>query len=77
MHTHPVLTDCDIYGHGKPTRIANSRRDLRQAPESLPVTLNSYRLCYSIPWFKRYDKTIIEEQAAAFRKVAENARQLL
>lgn len=77
MHIHPVLNECDIYGHGKPTRIANSDRDVRQAPESLPVAFNSRNICYSIPWFKRYDKAIIEEQAAAFRKVAENAQQLL
>jgi len=77
MHIHPVLNTCDIYGHGKPTRIANSDRDVRQAPESLPVALNSYNLCFSIPWFKRCDKAIIQEQAAAFRKVAENAGQLL
>ena len=72
-----MLNTCDIYGHGKPTRIANSDRDVRQAPESLPVALNSYNLCFSIPWFKRCDKAIIQEQAAAFRKVAENAGQLL
>ena len=77
MHIHPVLNDCDIYGHGKPTRIANTDRDVRQAPDSLPVALNIHKNCYSIPWFKRCDKAIIEEQAAAFRKVAENADQLL
>jgi dTDP-4-amino-4,6-dideoxygalactose transaminase len=77
MHIHPVLNDCDIYGHGKPTRIANTERDVRQAPDSLPVALNIHKNCYSIPWLKRYDKAIIEEQAAAFRKVAENAEQLL
>ncbi|MBN1342273.1 MAG: DegT/DnrJ/EryC1/StrS family aminotransferase [Phycisphaerae bacterium] len=77
MHLHPVLNDCDIYGHGKPTRIANSDRDLRQPPGSLPVAEKIGKMCYSIPWFKQYDEEAIEQAAAAFRKVAENADQLL
>jgi dTDP-4-amino-4,6-dideoxygalactose transaminase len=76
MHLHPVLNDCDIYGHGKPTRIANSDRDLRQPPGSLPVAERINEICYHIPWFKRLEKDVIEEHANAYRKVAENADQL-
>ena len=36
LHPHPVFNEADIYGHGKPTRIANSDRDLRQPRGSLP-----------------------------------------
>ncbi|MBN2308147.1 MAG: DegT/DnrJ/EryC1/StrS family aminotransferase, partial [Candidatus Hydrogenedentes bacterium] len=46
MHLHPVLNDCDIYGHGKPTRIANSDRDLRQPAGSLPVSERIGDMCY-------------------------------
>lgn len=77
MHIHPVLNECDIYGHGKPTRIAHSDRDLRQPPEALPVALRIGEICFSIPWFKRYDRELIEQSADAFRKVVENADQLL
>ena len=77
MHLHPVLNEADIYGHGQPTRIAHSNRDLRQGPGSLPVTERMTGRIYSIPWFKHYDATIIRQYATAFRKVAECAEELL
>ena len=77
MHLHPVLNDADIYGHGKPTRIANSDRDLRQPPGSLPVTEALDQRCYSIPWFKSCRRDIIGQYVTAFRKVAENANDLM
>lgn len=76
LHLHPMMNDCDIYGHGKPTRIANSNRDVRQPKGSLPVTEKIPERCYGIPWFKHYRPQIIEEHAAAFRKVAEHADEL-
>ena len=76
MHVHPVLNECDIYGDGKPTRIAFSDRDVRQAPESLPVSLHINQICFAIPWFKKLHKPVIEQCAGAFRKVAENAGQI-
>jgi len=76
LHMHPLLNDADIYGHGKPTRIANSDRDLRQPEGSLPVTEACTHKVYWIPWFKHYWPEIIEEHATAFRKVAENADQI-
>ena len=77
MHLHPLLNEADIYGHGKPTRIASSDRDLRQGEGSLPVTEAMPGRCYSIPWFKHYRPEIIEQHALAYRKVAENAEALL
>ena len=77
MHLHPLLNEADVYGHGKPTRIANADRDLRQPAGSLPVTESLPERCYTIPWFKHYRPQIIEEHAAAFRKVVEHAGELL
>jgi hypothetical protein len=31
---------------------------------------------YSIPWFKHFRRAVIDEHAAAFRKVAEHADEL-
>ena len=76
MHLHPMLNKADVYGHGKPTRIAHSDRDLRQPAGSLPVTESMVERCYSIPWFKHHRPEIIEEYALAFRKAAENADAL-
>lgn len=77
LHLHPLLNTADIYGHGKPTRIANTDRDVRQPEGSLPVTEKIPREVYRIPWFKHYRPQIIEEHALAFRKVAEHADELL
>ena len=76
MHLHPVLNEADVYGQGKPTRIANAARDLRQLEGSLPLTESLPARCYSIPWFKHHRPKIIEEYARAFRKVAEGADAL-
>lgn len=77
LHLHPLLNEADVYHHGKPTRIANSNRDLRQGPGSLPVTENIPITCYSVPWFKHYRPDIIDEYVFAFRKVAEHADELM
>ena len=76
LHPHPVFNEADIYGHGKPTRIANSDRDLRQPRGSLPESERMVNRVYSIPWFKHFRPEIIKEHAEAFKKVAENAAAL-
>ena len=77
LHTHPLLQTCDVYGHGKPTRIANSNKDVRKFDESLPVSEKIGSMVYNIPWFKHYRPEIIEEYANAYRKAAENYKELL
>ncbi|MFA6110087.1 MAG: DegT/DnrJ/EryC1/StrS family aminotransferase [Candidatus Latescibacterota bacterium] len=77
LHSHPLFNTTDVYGHGKPTRIAHSDRDLRQPPGSLPVTEQMPSRCYGIPWFKHHRQEIITEHAEAFRKVALNHQRLL
>lgn len=77
LHLHPLFGTCDVYGHGKPTRIANSTRDLRQDRGSLPVSESVNSRVYGIPWFKHYRPEIIQQHAAAYRKVAENCQELL
>ena len=77
LHLHPLLNVCDVYGHGKPTRIANSARDVRQPRGSLPISEGIGARCFQIPWFKQYRPEVIEGHALAFRKVCENYRELL
>jgi len=76
LHTHPVFNEADIYHHGKPTRIANADRDLRQPLGSLPVAERISGEVYSIPWFKHDRPEMIEKYAEAFRKTALNAEAL-
>lgn len=77
LHTHAIFNETDVYNEGRPTRIANSARDVRQPTGSLPVAERIGTEVYFIPWFKHYRPEIIEQYAAAFRKVAENAHALL
>lgn len=77
LHTHALFNNCDVYGHGKPTRIANASRDVRLLDYDLPVSEEIGTKSYSIPWFKHYKPELIEQYAEAFRKVAENYKELL
>jgi perosamine synthetase len=77
LHLHPLLQDADVYGHGVPTRIANTACDIRQFDSLLPVSEGIADKVFSIPWFKHFRPIIIQEYAKAFRKAAENYRELL
>ncbi len=77
LHLHPVFNTADVYGDGKPTRIAFSDRDLRQRKGSLPVSEAANARIYFIPAFKKFYPRLIEEHAMAFRKAAENYKELL
>lgn len=77
LNTHAAFNEADIYGHGKPTRLAHSDRDLRQPPGSLPVAERIGHETYMIPWFKHCRPEFIAEYAEAFRRVAINAAALL
>jgi len=77
LHLHPMLNEADIYGHGKPTRIANSDRDVRQPRGSLPVAEEIQDKVFGIPRPVRYRPELIQEYANAYRKVAEQAGKLL
>lgn len=77
LHTHPLLHEADVYGHGEPTRIANAHRDVREQEGDLPVAEGIQKRCFAIPWFKRYRPDVVEQHANAFRKVAENHDVLL
>ncbi len=77
LHTHPLFDTCDVYGHGKPTRIANSNRSIKQLKDCLPVSERIHTLVYGIPWFKKYRPDIIDEYANAFKKVVENYKELM
>jgi perosamine synthetase len=77
LHLHPLFNTADVYGHGKPTRLAHTDRDLRQPRGSLPVSERVGSHSFSIPWFKHFRPAIIEQYADAFRKPAVSYRELL
>ena len=79
LHLHPLFNNIDVYGQGKPTRVANLpvNVDIRQPVGSLPVSEGIQERVFRVPWFKHYQPRIIEEYASAFRKVAEGYKFLL
>lgn len=77
LHLHPLQHSADVYGHGKPTIIANAARDLRQPKGSLPVSETIATRVYSLPWFKHFRPEEIDGYVEAFRKVALQYEDLL
>jgi len=77
LHLHPLFHDADIYGHGKPTRIAHSERDMREAVGSLPVTEQVTARVFVVPWFKHMEQHVLDQYVQAFRKVAAGYKELL
>ncbi len=57
--------------------IAFAERDVRQGKGTLPVSENIHLYTFRPPWFFKYNETVIEEHAKAFRKVALQADQIL
>ncbi len=79
LHLHPLFTKMDVYGHGRPTRIAglDESANVDKYIEKLPVS-ESINLCvFEVPWFKHYLPEIIEEHADAYKKVIRNYKALL
>ncbi len=70
LHLHPVFNQADIYGDGKPTRLAFAERDVRQPHGALPQAEAVGNHTFGIPWFKHDWPEAIERYAAAYRKVA-------
>ncbi len=79
LHLHPMFNTLDVYHEGRPTRLQGlpAGVDIRQEPESLPVSAGIQERVYSVPWFKHFVPRVIEEHAAAFRKVVEGYKELL
>jgi len=79
LHLHPLFTSMDVYGHGRPTRIAHldEAAKIEQYVEKLPVAESILRRVFEVPWFKKHEPAIIEQHAAAYKKVVENHRELL
>ena len=69
----------DVYGHGKPTRIAflDEAATIEQYVETLPVAEGITKRVFEVPWFKHYEPEIIEKHAGAYKKVIENYQALL
>lgn len=77
LHTHALFQTADVYGDGTPTRVANSAEDVRKMDENLGPAEHIGAMIYAVPWLKKFIPEEIEEYANAFKKVAENYKELL
>ena len=77
MHTHPIFNTLDVYGHGRPTNAAYLPKGANPKPPKLPVSEGIQARTYNIPYFKKFRKKDIEQYASAFRKAADNYKELL
>jgi dTDP-4-amino-4,6-dideoxygalactose transaminase len=77
LHTHAVFQTADVFGDGKPTRIANSDNDIRLLDGNLGKAEKIGERVFRVPWLKKYIPEQIEEYANAFKKVAKNYKELL
>jgi dTDP-4-amino-4,6-dideoxygalactose transaminase len=68
LHKHPYFLKSDALGNG--------RKEITE-PEYLPVSENTSKTVFSLPWFKHYKPEIIDRYIAVFRKVLTNYRELL
>ncbi len=76
LHLHPLLHNCDIYGHGVPTVIAHQDKKKVKIP-SLPKSEAIHGRCLKVPNFKKYNPAVIEQYAAVFQNVSGNYKTLL
>jgi dTDP-4-amino-4,6-dideoxygalactose transaminase len=77
LHTHNAFHYADLFGTGKPTVVSWTERDVRQGPGTLPVSEGSAQTIVGVPWFKHDRPAVIEDYAAAYRKVALQASALV
>lgn len=77
LHTHGLFQTADVYGDGKPTRIAHATRDVRELDKDLKFSNEIGKRVYNIPWLKKFVPEEIEQYANAFKKVALNYKELL
>jgi len=75
LHTHQFFKSFDMTHCGTSSRIQYNDRDVRVDDDKCKPSESIF--CFSVPWFKHYDKEWIEKYAGAFRKVIENYEQLL
>lgn len=77
LHVHPLFHTADLFRMGQPTMISFGQRDVRQGPGTLPVAEGVRQTTFTAPSFKHDRPEVIQEYAAAYRKVAEHAAELL
>lgn len=79
LHRHPLFTTMDVYGHGRPTRVAGLDETARIEAyvQALPVSEGINAFVFEVPWFKHDRPRLIAEHAEAYKKVIRHHALLL
>ena len=79
LHKHPLFSDIDVYGHGKPTQAANLPDGIsyRQNEVKFPVADKIQDHTFFAPWFKHFDKENIDIYISVLKKIVDNHKELL
>ncbi|MPN61572.1 hypothetical protein SDC9_209310 [bioreactor metagenome] len=79
LHKSELFYSFDVYGDGKPTATRNLPPDvdLRKFCGDFPVADTICNYMFTDPPFRRFDKAVIDNHIAMFRKVIENYKDLL
>lgn len=75
-HLAPFWNECDVYGDGKPTRLAFAARDVRQGAGDCPNAERITTRLVQVPRMIVYDEATIDQLIGAYRKVLTNLDQL-
>ena len=79
LHKSEVFYTADLFGHGRPTAslYLPAGIDPKKLTGELPVASKINTLLLGEPWFKHFDRPIIDRYIEAVHKVADNYRDLL
>ena len=75
LHTHNLFKKFDFRNAGKASTIEYMDAAEYYGNEGCERSLEDR--CFTVPWFKKYDKEFIEKVASCFKKVADNHLSLL
>ncbi len=75
LHTHNLFKKFDFRNAGKASSIEYMNVDEYYGGTDCDKSIENN--CVSAPWFKKFDKEIIEKMAACVKKVADNHTQLV
>lgn len=75
LHTHNLFKAYDFRNAGKPSSIEYT--DDTEYDNTDYLEPSTKRYCFSVPWFKHFDKEWLDKYIKAYRKVIENYKDLL
>ena len=79
LHRSEVFYTADLFGHGRPTAslYLPAGVDPKKLTGELPVASKINTLLLGEPWFKHFNRPVIDRYIEAVHKVAENHKELL